>query len=138
MVENREEERDDIVGKKRDNDDVLESDPNYKKAKELYAKIKELNMEIRVIDEALCEMQLDRARAEAERNIKTTPFWHKWFEITKSQKSNSYFCEPSSYQRANSISLCEAEFVFLRGFKSSRIQELEKEVAELSAKISED
>lgn len=116
----------------------LEKDPLYQKALYLQRQIKSLNHEIALIDEALAQIQIDRVTNEIQYNTKTTPLWGKWFAIKKSSNTNKFFAEPSSYNYEKAISISEAEFMFLRGFKQSRIDEINKQITELSRQISED
>ena len=122
------------MAKKKD----YENDDRYQRAVALKQCIQNLNQEIHVLDEMLAEIQIERVKAEVERGYKTTPFWQKLFRITKDQKAKEFFAEPCDYYSNNKITLCEPEIIFLRSFKAKRVEELMKEVAELSAEISED
>lgn len=121
------------MGKK----DKLAENELYKKAINLNTEIRKLNQEIRVIDETLSLIQIDRVADEVNNNTKTTPRWRKWFKVTRSSKTKEFFAEPNPYDERK-ISLSEPELMFLRSYKASRLEELNKEVHELSAKISED
>ena len=121
------------MGKKK-----VDDDPTYVKACNLNGELKKLNEEIRIIDEAISEMQMSKAAYEV-RGGKATPFFFKTFKITKKKETNEYFAEPSNnYYENRAIRLCEAEFIMLRGFKESRVAEINKQIQELSAKINED
>lgn len=126
------------MGKKKDKYERLYEDERYQEAVALQSKIKQLNEEIRHIDEALAEMQIDRVRCEVLEERITDPFWQKLFGITKKKETKEYFAEPSTYHTDKLISLCEPELMFLRGFKAARIKDLNKQVEELSVEISED
>lgn len=115
-----------------------ENDDRYQRAVALKQCIQKLNQEIHVLDEMLAEIQIERVKAEVERGYKTTPFWQKLFEMKKDPKTKEYFAEPSDWYKDKGITLCEPEIIFLRSFKAKRVEELMKEVAELSAEISED
>ena len=116
----------------------FEEDNRYQRAIGLRDCIKKLNQEIRTLDEMLAEIQIERVKREVETDCKTTPFWQKLFEIKKDPRTKEYFAEPSDWYRDKGITLCEPEIIFLRSFKEKRVEELMKEVAELSAEISED
>lgn len=116
----------------------VEEDSRYQRAVALNHCIRRFNQEIHTLDEMLAEIQIERVKKEVETDCKTTPFWQKLFEIKKDIKTKEYFAEPSDWYKDKGISLCEPEIIFLRSFKGKRVEELMKEVAELSAEISED
>lgn len=118
--------------------DKYSNNPLYQKAIYYQQQVKSLNRELAIIDEALAEIQVERISDEIRNETKTTPLWEKWFKITKKRDTKEYFAAPSYYECEKAISLSEAEFMFLRGFKASRIEEINKQIQELSKQISED
>lgn len=116
----------------------LNNDYRYNRAFELRDLIRDINKEIQVIDEAIAEMQIEKVKEEVKNNTRTNVLWRKFFHITKEEKTKKYFAEPSYYQKENSISLSEAELMFIRGFKQSMLEKLNEEVYELSKEINED
>lgn len=118
----------------------VDENPLYQEAVDLRDKIKVLNHEIAVINEAIAQMQVDRITHEIETGDNTSPFWVKWFRMKKRVNSNcnGFFVEEGYYGCSNSISLSEPELLFLKGYKENLIKNFNEQVSELSAKISED
>lgn len=107
--------------------------PLYEKAKGLSCELSLIYTEISIIDKALAEMQVDKARAEME-GKRTNPLWTKFFNIRK--KNVSFFAEPSGYREGCTISISEVELEMIRAFKQEQINRINREVSELSAQIN--
>ena len=114
----------------------LYTDPKFKAARDLRDQLRKTNNEIRMIDETLAEMQIDRITNEISYGTKTTPFFMKWFSLKKKKSGECYMDKYATDD--NMISLCEAELLLLRGFKQGKVDEINKEIQELSKEISED
>ena len=121
------------MGKKKTLDDY----PKYKRAINLRNQLQSLNKEIQIIDEAIMEMQIEKLNAEYKYGEKTTPFWQRWFGFYRRKKDGNCCLDQNRYDKP-AISLCEAELLLIKGFKQGRVDEINKEIQELSKEINED
>ena len=120
------------MGKKKENS------PEYESAVELSEKLCKIQDEVRIIDRAIADLQVSKAKKEMD-GFRTNPFFKKWVSIVKREKSTEFFAEPNHYyDNGRRISISEAEFVMLRAFKQGRIDEINEEIRKLSERINEE
>lgn len=123
------------MGKKRPEDNRV-----LKEALELQGELKSINAEIRAIDEAISEIQVQRARCEAQTEHMASPLWRMWYKLFRTPKKHDddiIIARLVNDQNGGDISLSEPEFIMLRGFKQGILDDLNKRIHELSIEISE-
>ena len=109
--------------------------PEYTEATELSHKLKCIYADVTIIDKMLADIQISKAEAE-EKGKKATPLWRELFHIKQRIISKSLFAESDRYSYVGSISLTETELIMIRGFKQEQINQINKQILELSERIN--
>ena len=109
--------------------------PEYIEATDLSHKLKCISADVAIIDRMLADIQIAKAEAE-EKGEKTSPLWKELFHIKQRIISKSLFAESNRYSYVGSISLTETELIMIRGFKQEQINQINKQILDLSERIS--
>lgn len=109
----------------------------YQFAQNIYQSIKECNEEIRILDEAISQLQLKKIKDEVEKEKIATPFWGKKLKITTTPRYDKFFGELDEYCYGKSILLTEAEMIMLRSFKEARLKQLNEIVQKISNEVNQ-
>ena len=116
-------------------------DPVFREAVSLKKELRDLHRELNTIDEAIAEIQVQRAECEAKDDVEASPLWRLWYKIWNRPKESTrdvVFGAMVSERTYDCISLSEPELVMLRGYKQGLIDDTNKRIQELSIMISED